>query len=77
MERLNLITKYENINLDSLSLTKEQQIGIHRPLPNPNVSIDFSKLNRAIQHYKSKPWYYFSKYKIIKRLEKIKKENKQ
>ena len=77
MERLNLITKYENINLDSLGLTKEQQIGIHRPLPNLNVSIDFSKLNRAIQHYKSKPWYYFSKYKIIKRLEKFKEENKQ
>ena len=45
MKRLDLISKYENINLDSLGLTKEQQIGIYRPLPNPNLPIDFNKLN--------------------------------
>ena len=71
MERLNSITKYENINLDSLGLTKEQQIGIYRPLPNPNLPIDFNKLNRAIQHYKNKPWYILSKYRNIRIIKNI------
>ena len=69
INRAEIIDSVENLEI--LAIPSELLIGVNRELPNPNLPIDYNKLNKAIEFYKNMPWYKIEKYSKLKLLENL------
>ena len=69
INRAEIIDSVENLEI--LAIPSELLIGVNRELPNPNLPIDYNKLNKAIEFYKNMPWYKIEKYGKLKLLENL------